>query len=238
MDDAWDSENFQTPNLKPIASGDKWEGEDEDDDVKDNWEDEEEEKKDEEKQEEMKAFQVKKKKKISEVIEEKERKAREEAARKLAAKEAMKKALTPEEKLAEKLRQQRLQEEADLQVTKETFGVIESTESIDAMNPTTQEEFNNLHEALVKKLQPLSSSVHYALFLENLMRSICASLNATDVKKLKSTIETLYLEKAKTEKAEKSKKNKSKGKAKLMVEGDNEYSAYGTGDYDDFDDFI
>lgn len=110
----------------------------------------------------------------------------------------MKKALTPEEKLAEKLRQQRLQEEADLQVryysphalfiisisllcflifkvTKETFGVIESTESIDAMNPTTQEEFNNLQEALIKKFQPLSSSVHYALFLENLMRSICAS---------------------------------------------------------------
>lgn len=46
---------------------------------------------------------------------EKEQKEREIIAKKLAAKEAMKN-LTPEEKLAEKLRQQRLQEEADLQV--------------------------------------------------------------------------------------------------------------------------
>lgn len=46
-------------------------------------------------------------------------------------------------------------------------------------------------------------------------------VSAADVKKLKSTVETLYLEKARTEKAEKPKKNKSKGKAKLMVEGDN-----------------
>lgn len=238
MDDAWDADNFEPPSLKPIAAGDKWEGEDEDDDVKDNWEDEEEEKKDEEKQEEVKpAIQVKKKKRIAEKIEEKEKKDREEAARKLAVKEAMKK-LTPEEKVAEKLRQQRLQEEADLQVTKETFGVIETTDSIDAMNPTTQEEFNNLQDALLKKLQPLASSVHFPTFIENLLRSICASLNSSDIKKLKTTIEVVFTEKSKAEKADKSKKNKGKGKVRLMVEGDNEYSAFGAADYDDFEDFI
>jgi translation initiation factor 3 subunit J len=32
--------------------------------------------------------------------------------------------MTPEEKLAEKLRQQKMQEEADLKVARETFGTI------------------------------------------------------------------------------------------------------------------
>lgn len=63
----------------------------------------------------MKLPPVIKKKKLAEKIVEKEQKEREIIAKKLAAKEAMKN-LTPEEKMAEKLRQQRLQEEADLQV--------------------------------------------------------------------------------------------------------------------------
>lgn len=236
MDDSWDTENFEPPALS-VPKGDKWEGEDEDDDVKDNWEDEEEEKKDEEKQEiKQKAVPlIKKKKTLVEKIEEKERKEREEVARKLAAKEAMKN-LTPEEKMAEKLRQQRLQEEADLQVTKETFGVIEtSSDSIDALNPSTQEEFNLLQEAILKKLQPLATSVHYPTFVEDLTRNICAGLTASNIKKLKVAIDTLYTEKQKAEKEKGPSKKGLKGRPQIKMEGKSDFGYHGAAQEDDFD---
>jgi len=49
-----------------------------------------------------------------------QKKAREEAERKVKEKEE---ALTPEERRAETLRRQRLQEEADLRLAMETFGL-------------------------------------------------------------------------------------------------------------------
>lgn len=47
------------------------------------------------------------------------------------------------------------------------------------------------------------------------------SVNSFDMKKIKNTIDNLYLEKQKIEKGDKAKKNKGKGKAKLRMEGDN-----------------
>ncbi|KAF4530763.1 hypothetical protein B566_EDAN007985 [Ephemera danica] len=213
MEEEWDADGFE-PKVK-IES--KWADEDADDDVKDNWEDEdeeEEEKKDTEKQEESNS-------------------RNEEAQRQL----------TPEERLAEKLRQQMLQEEADLKVAVETFGI--SAEScmgggLDAMNPSTKEEFEEFSKALVKKIIPFSSSQHFPFFAEELIRNMCVAMNSADMKKLKNTLDNLQLEKAKMEKGDKAKKNKGKGKAKLRIEGEsaivNEYSAYG--DMDEYDDFM
>jgi translation initiation factor 3 subunit J len=41
---------------------------------------------------------------------------------------------------------------------------------------------------------------------------------SNDLKKLKTTIENMFLEKSKAEKGDKTKKNKGKGKVKLKVE--------------------
>lgn len=235
MEEEWDADGFE-PKVK-IES--KWADEDADDDVKDNWEDEdeeEEEKKDTEKQEESNSVSTsqpprKNKKSLLRKIEEKER--NEEAQRQL----------TPEERMAEKLRQQKLQEEADLKVAVETFGI--SAESsmgsgLDAMNPSTKEEFEEFSKALVKKIIPFSSSQHFPFFAEELIRNMCVAMNSADMKKLKNTLDNLQLEKAKIEKGDKAKKNKGKGKAKLRIEGEsaivNEYSAYG--DMDEYDDFM
>ncbi|CAG2060210.1 unnamed protein product [Timema podura] len=150
--------------------------------------------------------------------------------------------LTSEEIQAEKLRQQKLQEESDLLVAMETFGVAQTSTGtgIDAMNPSSIEEFNELQEALSKKVQQYTKSEHFPEFAENLIRNICVNLSSYDLKKLKTTIENMFLEKSKVEKGDKAKKNKGKAKAKLRVEGENslvnEYSAYA--DYDDFDDFM
>ncbi|GAA6076633.1 eukaryotic translation initiation factor 3 subunit J-B isoform X1, partial [Tachysurus ichikawai] len=54
--DSWDADNFEAdePIKRPTGLQDRWEGEDEEDDVKDNWDDdEEEEKKKEEEKEEV-----------------------------------------------------------------------------------------------------------------------------------------------------------------------------------------
>jgi len=233
MDDEWDPDNFDPDDIKtaPSVGANKWEGEDEDEDVKDNWEDEEEEeKKDVEKQEPAKPTQPKKLKKI---IEEKDR-LHEEAERK---EQETGQELTPEEI-------QKLQEESDLRVAMETFGVVSVAETstalgIETVNPNTREEFDELQAAISKKIQSFAKSPHFPAFAEELIRNICVNLTSQDLKKLKTTVENMFLEKSKAEKGDKTKKNKGKGKVKLKVEGDhalvNEYSY---GDYDDYDDFM
>jgi translation initiation factor 3 subunit J len=233
MDDEWDADNFDPGDIKtaPSVGANKWEGEDEDEDVKDNWEDEEEEeKKDVEKQEPAKPAQQKKSKKI---IEEKDERLHEEAETKEQERET-EEGLTTEEI-------QKLQEEDDLRVAMETFGVAETSTAlgIDAMNPSTREEFDELQAAISKKVQSFAKSPHFPAFAEELFRNICVNLTSHDLKKLKTTVENMFLEKSKAEKGDKTKKSKGKGKVKLKVEGDhalvNEYSY---GDYDDYDDFM
>lgn len=51
-------------------------------------------------------------------------------------------------------------------------------------------------------------------------------MTSADLKKLKTTIDNMYIEKQKAEKGEKAKKNKGKGKARLRVEGDNVSDSY------------
>lgn len=257
MDDEWDEDNFD-PEPKVPNVVDKWEGEDEDDDVKDNWEDEEEEKeekKDVEKQDEdvsTKAVQVKKSKKtLSEKIEEKERLAKEELEKKLQAKknrvdddddDEVKKELTPEEKYAEKMLQEKLVQEADLRVALETFGLTGGETStgtgLDA-TPSTEEEFNEYQTLLIAKIDSLAKSTYFPTFAEEIVRNICLNLPLASLKKLKTTVEVICGEKLKLEKGDKTKK-KGKGKAQLRFEGNanlmSEYSAYK--DLEDYDDFM
>lgn len=47
------------------------------------------------------------------------------------------------------------------------------------------------------------------------------TVNSADIKKIRNTLDNLYLEKQKIEKGDKAKKNKGKGKAKLKMEGEN-----------------
>jgi len=232
--ESWDDEDFEPKEVKAAAGAhgaavNKWEGEDEDDDVKDSWEDEEEEKEKSDKSDEKPNLQPKpKKKNLAEIIAEKERLKREEIERRLKEEEEV----SPEEKL-------RRQKESDLKVALETtFGDNQTELGIDAMCPTTIEEFDDFANTLMKKIQPLARSTEYPNFAENLIRSICATLTSFDLKKIKTTIDNLYLEKQKIEKGDKTKKNKGKGKVKLKVEDSNQYSAYAVDDYDEFNDFM
>ncbi|KAF0043140.1 hypothetical protein F2P81_004477 [Scophthalmus maximus] len=126
-----DADNFEAdePTEKAAVLVDKWEGEDEEEDIKDNWDDEEtEENKAEVKKAETK---VSEKKKLSEKIKEKEnrlkKKQQELKEKELENTQAE---LTPEELLEEKLRVQKLQEAADLELAKDAFVEIEDLKKV------------------------------------------------------------------------------------------------------------
>ncbi|CAB1339534.1 unnamed protein product [Coregonus sp. 'balchen'] len=255
--DDWDADNFE-PDVAPIKTAvvlDKWEGEDEDEDVKDNWDDEEEEKKAEAKKAEAK---VSEKKKLAEKIKEKEnrlRKKQQELKKKLEEEEE----LTPEQQLAEKLKVQKMQEEADLELAKEAFGIsggstTNNVSGIEAMCPSSKEDFTEFEKLLKVKILQYEKSVHYSSFLESLFRELCISLEIDDLKKISSSLTVLLNEKQKQEKFslrsvegalyQQSKAKKKKKGAVLgggmKAKGKDDLADYGgfdggyTQDYDDF----
>ncbi|XP_012539547.1 eukaryotic translation initiation factor 3 subunit J [Monomorium pharaonis] len=234
MDEEWDVDNVEGKFDLAMRSN-KWEGEDEEEEVKDSWEDVEEEKKDVEKPAEVPKAKPKPKKALAERIEEREKKAREEAERKAKEKEE---ALTPEERRADLLRRQRLQEEADLRLAMETFGVSSESpsESLDTMVPDTKEEFERFGTALSEKINQFNKHAEFPVFAEELIKSIALNLSSSYLKKVKVVVDNLLIEK---QKMEKTKKSKGKGKAKLKIEGDNTLlSEYGDYVYDEYDDFM
>uniref|UniRef100_A0A6B2E7Q4 Eukaryotic translation initiation factor 3 subunit J n=1 Tax=Phlebotomus kandelakii TaxID=1109342 RepID=A0A6B2E7Q4_9DIPT len=239
MDDDWEQlaekiDNDPIPPKTPHVN--KWEGEDEEEDVKDNWEDDE-EKKDEEKVE-VKVIKTKPKKSLAEKIAEKERLHQEELEQLEMEKE---KAMTPEELMAEKLRIEKAQKESDLKNAQELLGVTDrlAGEGIDAMVPTTKAEFTEYAEAISRKVSTFRSKDEFPGFVEDLVRNLCVLLTSNDLKKVKSTVDNLYTEKQKMER-EKSKKGKAKSRAKLRYDGDTQskITDYGYEEYDEFDDFM
>jgi len=212
--DDWDNDSFEPevplPTKKAVVL-DKWEGEDEEEDVKDNWDDEEEEKKVVAKAAE--AAKVSEKKKLSEKIKEKENRLRKKLAEIRVQEE---KEMTPEELVAEKLRVKKLQEAADLELAKEAFGVSSSSPSnnvsgIDAMCPSSKDEFTEFEKLLKEKISQFEKSVHYSNFLDSLFRELCISLEVEDLKKISGSLTVLLSEKQKQEKQQNKGKKKKKG---------------------------
>ncbi|XP_037103226.1 eukaryotic translation initiation factor 3 subunit J-B [Syngnathus acus] len=233
----WDAETFeqQEPNQK--APLDKWEGEDEEDDVKDNWDDEEEEKK------ELNTTEVKvsEKKKLSEKIKERENRLKKKE-QELKEKE-LEQELTPEEQLAQKLKVQKLQEDADLELAKDAFGVGgSSVAGIDAMCPSSKEEFTEFEKLLKEKISQFEKSVHYSNFLESLFRELCISLEVEDLKKVNNSLSVLLSEKQKQEKQNKGKKKKKGvvpgGGLKAQMRDDLDYGGFDGGYAQDYEDFM
>ncbi|XP_076855496.1 eukaryotic translation initiation factor 3 subunit J-B [Brachyhypopomus gauderio] len=254
--DSWDADNFE-PN-EPMKSSavlqDKWEGEDEEDDVKDNWDDEEEEK--EETKVEVNKTEVKppEKRKLAAKLKENEhQKAREHEKLSTRIEESQSEVqLSPEEQAAERLRLQKLQEESDMALAREAFGVettatTHSASGIEAMCPSTKDDFVVFEKLLTDKISQFEKSVHYCNFLESLFRELCISVEVDDLKKISTSLSVLLTEKQKQER-EKAKGTKKKKKivlaggglkAKLKDDLD-DYGDFGGGGggYNDYEDFM
>ena len=120
LTDADDFEPGEAKKDAPSKPSDKWDGEDEDDDVKDAWDKSDNE---EEGSDQPKAIQRKKKKKIEDILEEKAAKQRAELDAKAAKAAAQKQMNTPEGRAAEKERLRKLDENSSLLLAKEMMGV-------------------------------------------------------------------------------------------------------------------
>ncbi|XP_071752767.1 eukaryotic translation initiation factor 3 subunit J-A [Centroberyx gerrardi] len=243
--DSWDAESFEPdePAAKPVVL-DKWEGEDDEEDVKDNWDDEEEERKDDDKKTETKPSE---KKKLSDKIKEKQnlqRKKQEELRKRLEESQESTD-LTPEEELSEELGVKTLQEEeADPEPADEAHGVSNNVAGIDAISPSSKDDFTEFEKLLKDKISPLEKSIHYSGFLESLFRDLCLSLEVEDLKKINTSITVLLSEKQKQEKQQNKGKKKKKGvtpggglKAK-MKDDLADYGEFDGGYAQDYEDFM
>ncbi|KPM04656.1 eukaryotic translation initiation factor 3 subunit J-like protein [Sarcoptes scabiei] len=222
----------------------KWQEED-DEDIKENWDDDDEDEeqskssstaqtsKPSEKTDENKTTAIKAGKKKNKAL--KEKIIQKENESNLRPKSA-------NELLIEKLEQQRLVEEGDLALAKETFGVSSSSDSsaLDSIRLATKDDFEEFRKALNEKLNPFTRSPHYLDFLDNLFRSLATSLQTDDIKKLITTLNAVCNEKIKSQKQQTSKAKKANKKnAGIRIERDNDYSydQYAD-DYNDYNDFL
>lgn len=225
MSDAdWDNDDFE-PNLdlKPKITKGKWEGEDEDDDVKDNWDDDEEEKEEALKTEAV-AVPAKKKKTLKEKIAEKEDQRKKEIEQKMEKKQVFQqKVLTPKQIMEEKLKRQKELEQQDLELALEALGLDKSAAKnageIDSFEPITGEDFTKFASLLTTKIENYKNSPWYTSFLENLFRDLVAGVDMEGMKKITSSLSVMYNEKLKLTKA-KPKKKATKAKLNMGREAD------------------
>uniref|UniRef100_A0A8C1ZN84 Eukaryotic translation initiation factor 3 subunit J n=2 Tax=Cyprinus carpio TaxID=7962 RepID=A0A8C1ZN84_CYPCA len=249
--DDWDVENFEPS--EPIKSGagrlDRWEGEDEEEDVKDNWDDEEEEKEEEKKVEQKKAeLKPPEKKKLSDKIKEKEilqKNKQDELKKKMQ--ETVSETLSPEEQHAEKLRLKKMQEEADMELAREAFGVdpaaanasttvitTNNASGIEAMCPSSKDDFVAFEKLLKDKITQFEKSVHYSSFLESLFRELCISCKS----KYLILICCCYSQEKKANKKKKKGVLPGGGLKANMKDDFAAYAGFDDGYGNDFDDFM
>jgi len=245
MADNWDDEDFE-PEVGGGAAAvtkatDKWDGEDEDDDdVKDDWDADSDEEKP--KEESAQPVKVKKKKTLAQKIAEKEEAAELAKLEQMQAEAEAAEAQTPEAKLAEKLRLQKLDEDSSRRMTCELFGVPESSGggAIDSMIPDSKEDFDTFNKLLLDKFATLESNENYQGFAENFVKNLCMTLNVPTLKKVKSHAEAFHSTKLKEQKASAAKAKTAKPtRGTLKMDTSKSILSGGIDDgYNDMDDFM
>lgn len=81
--------------------------------------------------------------------------------------------MTPEERLAEQLRLQQIQDDPDAAVDTPTSDIDQMR--IDQMQATNKAELSGLADAIGKKVNQFRHLEDYPTFLEDMMCSICSS---------------------------------------------------------------
>ncbi|KAJ4715219.1 Eukaryotic translation initiation factor 3 subunit J [Melia azedarach] len=169
----------------------------------------------------------------------------EKAASKPASKAPVKKGKTAEvekeealDPVAEKLRQQRLVEEADYKSTKELFAKSGDDKTLDNFIPKSESDFVEYAELISHKLRPYEKSFHYIGLLKAVMRLSMSSLKAADAKEVASSITAIANEKLKAEKEANAGKKKAGGKKKqLLVDRPDDDLVVNAAGYDALDDY-
>lgn len=144
----------------------------------------------------------------------------------------------PLDPVAEKLRQQRLVEEADYKNTAELFATKKGDgKTIDNFIPKSESDFMEYAELISNKLRPYEKSFHYIGLLKSVMRLSMTSLKAADAKEVASSVTAIANEKLKAEKEAAAGKKKTGGKKKqLQVDKPDDEAVVNAG-YDGYDDY-
>ncbi|WJX71822.1 hypothetical protein P8452_55773 [Trifolium repens] len=225
MEDDWEEEQLAPIDLKLQEPPKlKWEDEDVDEDeVKDSWED------DDEPAPAPAAPAVK-------TTEKAPKKATEKATEKKGKKVEPEKE-EPLDPLAEKLRQQRLVEEADYKSTKELFGGTNNEKNIDTFIPKSESDFNEYAELIAHRLRAFEKSYHYMGLLKAVMRISMTSLKGADAKDIASSVTAIANEKIKAEKEANAGKKKTGGKKKQLTVDKPDEDFVAADRYDALDDY-
>ncbi|XP_068635128.1 uncharacterized protein [Aristolochia californica] len=195
----WEDEPAALTLKKEQPMKNKWDDEDvDDDDVKESWED------DDEPAPAPVPQPPAEKPKLSTKVPAKKGKAVE------VAKEE------PLDPVAEKLRQQRLVEEADYKSTAELFAKRGDEKSLDNFIPKSESDFLEYAELVSNKLLPYEKSFHYTGLLKAVMRLSMTSLKAADAKEIASSVTAIANEKLKAEKEANAGKKKTGSKKKQL----------------------
>ncbi|XP_071736284.1 uncharacterized protein [Rutidosis leptorrhynchoides] len=144
----------------------------------------------------------------------------------------------PLDPVADKLRQQRLVEEADYKNTAELFASKKGDDkTIDNFIPKSESDFIEYAELISSKLRPYEKSFHYLGLLKNVMRLSMTSLKAADSKEVASSITAVANEKLKAEKEAAAGKKKTAGKKKQIHLDKPDDDAVVNAGYDGYDDY-
>lgn len=207
----WGEDDFEpeTVIIKKEQPKGLWDDEDaEEEDVKESWEDEDDDT----------AKVPPKKESVG------EKKAESKTAKVDASKKAKAETIKNKEvdvladPVAEKLRQQRLVEEADYKSTTELFAKKGDDKSLDNFIPKSESDFMEYAELLSHKIRSYERSYHYIGLLKAVMRLSMTSLKAADAKEIASSVSAISNEKIKAEKETNAGKKKGAKKKQLHVD--------------------
>lgn len=108
--------------------------------------------------------------------------------------------------------------------------------SLDNLNLLKQEEFHDYSLHLCNRLETLSKSEFYPDFIENFLDGITKSMSIDGVKRLQTTLQTIFLRKQSDEREKKAKsKSKKYAKPQLKTVRRVDYGAFEVADDNDFD---
>uniref|UniRef100_A0A5B7BAQ2 Eukaryotic translation initiation factor 3 subunit J n=1 Tax=Davidia involucrata TaxID=16924 RepID=A0A5B7BAQ2_DAVIN len=218
----WEDESIP-PLLKKEETKSRWDDEDVDeDDVKESWEDEDEPA-------------------LAPAAEPPTQEAPKKSDTKKTSEKKGKAVEVPKEvpldPVAEKLRQQRLVEEADYRSTTELFAKTGDEKSLDNFIPKSESDFLEYAELISHKLRPYEKSFHYIGLLKAVMRLSMTALKAADAKEVASSVTAIANEKLKAEKEANAGKKKTAAKKKQLHvdKPDDDVVVTAYDGYDDYD---
>ncbi len=105
--------------------------------------------------------------------------------------------------VAEKLRRQKLVEEADLEAAKELFGTDGEEIDLGTYAPKSEKEFVKFGTLVATKyLTPFKTSAFYKEAIKSFVKSATKTMSAAEVKEVEAAIVAIRNDKVKSEKAE------------------------------------